>query len=78
MGSADEKLISLETARHLRIFVGTLASCSTSGTDLLRNKQSIKIHVTSETLTNRRCPAKEFSQYRRLASSSNCCNGKHK
>ena len=31
MGSIEEKLISLETARHFRIFFGTLASCSVSG-----------------------------------------------
>ncbi len=33
MGSMELKLISLETARHLSIFFGTRASCSTSGTD---------------------------------------------
>ena len=32
MGSMEEKLISLDTARHFRIFFGTLASCSASGT----------------------------------------------
>ena len=32
--STDEKFISLETARHFKIFFGTLASCSTSGIDL--------------------------------------------
>ena len=31
MGSIEEKLISLETALHFRIFFGTLASCSVSG-----------------------------------------------
>ena len=31
IGSMDEKLISLDTARHLSIFFGTLASCSSSG-----------------------------------------------
>ena len=31
MGSIEEKLISRETARHFRIFFGTLASCSVSG-----------------------------------------------
>ena len=31
IGSIEEKLISLETARHFRIFFGTLASCSVSG-----------------------------------------------
>jgi len=30
----DEKLISRETARQLRICLGTWASCSTSGWDL--------------------------------------------
>ncbi len=33
MGSVELKLISLETARHFRIFFGTRASCSNSGTD---------------------------------------------
>ena len=33
MGSADEKLISLETALHLRIFFGTRASCSSPGSE---------------------------------------------
>ena len=37
IGSAELKLISRDTARHFRIFLGTLASCSTSGTDLCRN-----------------------------------------
>ena len=32
--SDDEKFISRETARHLRIFFGTLASCSTPDFDL--------------------------------------------
>ena len=31
IGSMDEKLISLDTARHLSIFFGTRASCSSSG-----------------------------------------------
>jgi hypothetical protein len=34
IGSTEEKLISLDTARHFSTFLGTLASCSTSGTDL--------------------------------------------
>lgn len=36
MGSTDEKLISLDTALHFKIFFGTLASCSLSGNDLLK------------------------------------------
>lgn len=38
IGSTEEKLISLETALHLRIFFGTLASCSLSGNDLQTNQ----------------------------------------
>lgn len=34
IGSTEEKFISLEIARHFKIFLGTLASCSTSGMDL--------------------------------------------
>jgi len=33
IGSTEEKLISLDTARHRRTLLGTLASCSTSGKD---------------------------------------------
>ena len=32
MGSMEEKLISLDTALHFNIFLGTRASCSSSGT----------------------------------------------
>jgi hypothetical protein len=37
MGSTDEKLISLETARHLRIFFGTRASCSSPAKESKKN-----------------------------------------
>ena len=42
ISSCDEKLISRETARHLRIRFGTRASCSTSGSDLNINKKKCR------------------------------------
>lgn len=41
MGSKEEKLTSREMALHLRIFLGTLASCSPSGADLKKKKKKI-------------------------------------
>ena len=38
-GSTEEKFISLDTARQLRMCFGTLASCSTSGCDLYKLKE---------------------------------------
>ena len=81
--SWEEKLISRETALHLRIFLGTLASCSPSGKDL-HVIHIMQFEVLSGYqwycllfLTSPHCSAIGLYQNQHHVSSSNCYRYRH-
>ena len=77
MTSWDEKLISLDTDLHLRIFFGTLASCSRVGDDLYNvgyySNNSVNDIIIVQGLTSRPGSARVHFLSQHLWDSSSYC-----
>ena len=67
--SSDEKLISRDTALHLRIFLGTRASCSTSGMDI----SSLSLQYGKRHAAARKQMSNEPKNSTRLNWGGRCC-----